>query len=256
MPVADWILPQGLTPILAAALVAASFLTSGFTAAFGIGGGVSLLALMGFILPVGALVPVHGVVQFGSNFGRAAIQSPHIRWFPLTAFALGAIIGAAIGVNFVITLDDALLKVLLGLFILVITWVSVPRLKEAGSMTFITGGLLTGIATMFVGATGPFVIALYEKTFSERRQVIATHAAAMVCQHGMKILAFGMAGFAFRQWLALIIAMVVSGLAGTFLGSKLLDQMPETDFRVAFKWLMTALALLLVARGLFLIQGH
>jgi hypothetical protein len=39
--------------------------------AFGIGGGAALLAVMASLVPPAALIPVHGVVQVGSNLGRA-----------------------------------------------------------------------------------------------------------------------------------------------------------------------------------------
>jgi uncharacterized membrane protein YfcA len=71
----------------------------------------------------------------------------------------------------------------------------------------------------------------------------------MVSQHAFKIIAFGFAGFAFHEWLALMVAMVTSGFFGTLLGSKLLDVMPETNFRIWFKWVMTVLGAILIFRG-------
>ena len=65
------LVPSGLEPAAAIILVTASFFTSALTAAFGVGGGVFMLALMGLMVPVAALIPVHGAVQLGSNTGRA-----------------------------------------------------------------------------------------------------------------------------------------------------------------------------------------
>ena len=64
-------LPEGIGVGAALLLVVASFFTSALTAAFGVGGGVAMLALMGLFVPVAALIPVHGTVQLGSNTGRA-----------------------------------------------------------------------------------------------------------------------------------------------------------------------------------------
>ncbi len=95
-------LPAGMGPAVALLLVAASFVTSALTAAFGVGGGMAMLALMGLFIPVAALIPVHGAVQLGSNTGRAWRQRAHVRtdiWLP---FVAGSLIGAAVGALFVL----------------------------------------------------------------------------------------------------------------------------------------------------------
>ena len=79
---ADWItslelLPPELPAIAALSLVAISFLTSALTAAIGIGGGVAMLAALASLTPPATALPVHGVVQIGSNFGRAALMRQH-----------------------------------------------------------------------------------------------------------------------------------------------------------------------------------
>ena len=61
-------------------LVAASLVTSFITAAFGIGGGVVLLVFLALVLPPAALIPVHGIVQLGSNAGRACIMLKEVVW--------------------------------------------------------------------------------------------------------------------------------------------------------------------------------
>ena len=63
-------LPAEIGPWLASLLMGISFLTSLITAAFGIGGGVVMIAVLASILPPAALIPVHAVVQVGSNAGR------------------------------------------------------------------------------------------------------------------------------------------------------------------------------------------
>jgi hypothetical protein len=48
-----------------------SFAGSFITAAFGIGGGIAFLADCAVLLPPAAIIPIHGVVQLGSNSVRA-----------------------------------------------------------------------------------------------------------------------------------------------------------------------------------------
>ena len=65
------------------------------TAAVGIGGGTVLLAVMAQVLPIKAIVPIHGVVQFGSNFGRAAIMMRQLSKPVVLWFLAGSVVGAA-----------------------------------------------------------------------------------------------------------------------------------------------------------------
>ncbi len=123
------LLPEGIGVGIAALLIIASFFTSAVTASFGIGGGVMMLALMGLFIPVAALIPVQGLVQFGSNAGRTYVQRAHVNKTFLKSFLAGSIFGAAIGAVTVVQLPDALMKIALGVFILFITWGKVPGMK-------------------------------------------------------------------------------------------------------------------------------
>ena len=69
-----YLFPPAMPLLDVGLLIAASLVTSFITAAFGIGGGVVLLAFLALVLPPVALIPVHGVVQLGSNGGRVAIM--------------------------------------------------------------------------------------------------------------------------------------------------------------------------------------
>jgi uncharacterized membrane protein YfcA len=244
------LLPQSVPVAAAAILVIASFLTSALTAAFGIGGGVALLAIMGYLLPVAVLIPVHGVVQWGSNAGRAFVQREFIRWDRVAPFVAGAFAGAAIGAPFVTELDDPLLKIAMGVFIIIVTWVKFPAMAGTGRAVMAVGGAATTFLSMFFGASGPLVSVFFAKAFDDRRMQVSSHAAAMTFQHGLKVVAFAFAGFAFARWLPLMALMVASGYAGTLLGTHLLHKLPEARFRLVFSLLMTALAADIIRNGL------
>nr|WP_319391794.1 sulfite exporter TauE/SafE family protein [uncultured Cohaesibacter sp.] len=231
-------------------LIFASYCTSAFTAAFGIGGGVALLAILGMVIPVTTLIPLHGTVQMGSNAGRAWHLRTHIKWRLIGLLLIGSVVGTIIGSQIVVALPDAVLKIILALFVLTITWLPTPRLAASGDSIVTIGALIAAIATMFVGATGPLIAALISNRVADRKQVVATHATAMTLSHGLKIIAFGFIGFVYTDWLGLIGAMILSGYLGTLTGSKLLHIMDEGLFRKIFRIVITALALLMLAGGL------
>lgn len=244
-------LPAGIEPWVGALLVVASAFTSALTASFGIGGGLAMLALMGIFVPVASLIPVHGVVQLGSNSGRAWHQRASVRMDVARPFIAGSLLGAVLGVFLVVQLPDALLKIVLGGFILLLTWMKVPgihRLTRAGLAVASVG---VAVLSMLVGATGPLVAVLLARFLdNDRKALVATSAVAMTTQHLLKIVVFGIAGFAFREWIPLVAAMILSGFVGTVYGSALLERMPEETFRRWFRICITVLALDLLRRGL------
>ncbi len=244
-------LPDTLGALPALLLIIASFFTSALTAAFGVGGGVAMLALLGLFIPVAALIPVHGAVQLGSNTGRAWRQRAHIRFSIAAPFILGSLIGAAVGAYFVVQLPDALLKLVLGVFVIAVTWTKIPGAARLGHAGLAFGSAVLALATMFVGATGPLLSAFFAQIIpDDRKALVATHAAGMTVQHALKVVVFAVAGFAFWRWLPFIALMIASGYLGTLYGSRLLEKMPEETFRRWFRIGLTLLALDLIRRGL------
>jgi uncharacterized protein len=243
------LLPANVSPGVFALLIVISFFTSALTAAFGIGGGVAMLGALAGTVPPAMIVAVHGVVQLGSNIGRAVLQRAHVLWRPTALFTLGSVIGAGLGIAVFTAIPEKLLLGLLGLFILLMTWVPKPRIPGLETTGVFIGGIIATFVTIFVGATGPFVQALFLPLGLEKRVLVATHAACNVIQHGLKVLAFGYLGFNFADWLPLLVAMIVSGFLGTWLGTRLLERLPEAVFKVILKWLLTVLALDLLRRS-------
>jgi uncharacterized membrane protein YfcA len=245
----DTLLPAGISPALALLLIAVSFLTSAFTAAFGIGGGTVMLgALAGTISP-NVIIAVHGLVQVGSNIGRTFIQRAHAVWPLVGRFTLGSIVGVLIGAWFVVALPERVLLGLLGVFILAMSWVPKPSIPGLASSGLVIGGGISTFITMFVGATGPFVQALLLPIGLEKRQLIATHAACATIQHLLKVFAFSALGFAFSGWIPLIAAMIVSGFIGTMAGTKLLENLPERWFLATIKTILTLVGIDLLRRA-------
>jgi uncharacterized protein len=212
---------------------------------------VALLALMGTALPVASLIPVHGLVQLGSNSGRAWHQRAHVVWPQLRPFMIGAAFGALVGATTIVQLPDRPMKLGLGVFILALTWLRLPTLGGMGKNLIGLGGALVAFLSMIFGATGPLLASLFEKAFPDRKEMVATVAVGNVVVHGLKVFAFALAGFAFAPWLPLIAAMIASGYFGTVCGTKLLHKIPETRFRLGFKLVLSALAVDLMRRGIF-----
>ncbi|MGK0375026.1 MAG: putative membrane protein YfcA [Arenicella sp.] len=250
------LLPDSLSWASFWGLVVLSGFTSMLTASFGIGGGVLLLAVIAQAIPVKAIIPVHAAVQLGSNTGRMLIMFRDIRWRFFAWFALGSILGALAGGQLVVNLPTNLLKASLGGFILLTVWG--PNVLHSNSFSrlgspksLIIGGVVSTFLTMFIGATGPLVVATIRIFKLNRLNLVATSAACLALQHTLKVLIFGLLGFAFSPYFLLILLMVCSGIIGTIIGRKLLIKTDEKRFQSWLNMILSVLALRLIYLAIF-----
>lgn len=242
--------PASVGPAAAAGLLALSFATSLITAIMGLGGGLLMLAVLAGTLPALAVIPVHGLVQLGSNLGRAVVFRREVHYRILGWFAAGAAIGVTVGANVVMQLPQAGLLALVGVFVLISTWAPKLRVWRVPDRGFLAVGAATAFASMFLGATGPFLAPfLSPDRLGDRRVTVATLAACMSLKHGLKVAAFAAVGFAYLPWLPFAAAMIACGLAGTLVGRAIILRLPERRFRLAFRVLLSILALRLLAQA-------
>jgi uncharacterized membrane protein YfcA len=249
MNLLSW-LPAETSPLAALALIVISFITSAISAAFGLGGGVAMLiALLSLTPPIVAL-PVHALVQIGSNAGRAwmlrtDIMTDIVRWF-----VPGSLVGVVLASQVIVSLPTQWLQLLLALFILWSVWAPRVSALAVSDKAYLGVGALTSFATMFLGATGPLLAAFLSPDRYGKVRTVSTHAACMTMQHLIKVIAFGFLGFVLTQWLPLVLVMIISGVIGTWTGRGLLRRLPESTFKWLFKGVLSILALRLLYKAL------
>ncbi len=228
-------------------LVGVSLLGAFITSAAGIGGGIVLLAVMATLMPTPAVIPVHGAVQIGANAARATLQHAHIDWRTFVYFGLGSIVGIGLGGSVVVALPADILRGGLAIFILYTVWGPKMRLVSEGGLIVALIGLIASFLTMFFGATGTFIAGLLNQRGYSPRELVATHSVCMGSQHILKVVTFGILGFAFADWVGLIALMMLAAVVGTYLGSLVLNRLPATTFATGIKVILTVLALNLLA---------
>ncbi len=249
----DAVAAPGVDNGAALALVATSMVTSFITAAFGIGGGVMLLGVLAVVLPPAMLIPVHGAVQIGSNAGRLLLMLKDVERSSVLPFLLGSLLGASLGGVLFVRLPPWLIQFAIAGFIV---WAVFGSAPTPGRRHLLGAGAVSSFLTMLFGATGPFVAAVVASMRLTPVRHVATQAALMTLQHSLKILVFGLLGFAFAPYLPLIIAMVASGFVGTILGRHLLVRMGHRYFKPILNTLLLLLAARLAWQGTeILLQG-
>lgn len=242
----------GLGWPLAASLAALSFVGSFITVAFGIGGGAVMLAVMAVLLPASAIIPVHGLVQLGSNAGRLSIMLRHVHLAVIPAFLLGALIGVAVGGAMVVQLPAGAVQLGVGTFILWSVFFKPPSFMRRSA---VFSGVISSFLTMFFGGTGPFVATFVKGQELTRLHHVATHAALMTIQHLLKVVAFGLLGFVFSQWLGFVALLIATGFLGTVVGRMVLTKINEARFLLILNAILTVLALRLIWSGLSSMSG-
>ena len=232
------------------ALVPIVFLTSCLTAVIGMGGGVLLLMIMPGLVPTAALLPLHALTQLASNLSRAAFGWRAIDLAIVPAFTAGAVAGGWLGAQLYQALDLRWLPVFIGLFVLVFTWLPLPLVRGGGQVALaILGFCQTGLG-MLAGATGPLGAAVLLQRNSERDWLVVNTAVYMTLNHALRLVAFFAIGFSFAPWWQLVTAMVVAGIFGSWVGTRLRALVPQRDFHTGFRLLVTVLALRMIVLAL------
>lgn len=240
----------GITSWTFVGLTVLSFFTAAFGVVAGLGGGVMLLAVMATIVPPTILIPLHGTVLFGTNVGRALIMRRHFLKHLLPVFFVGAVLGAIIGGQIVVTLPTATLQIILGLFIIYVCWAPRIAARAYSHTKFLLLGLIGTLAGMFVGSSGTLIAPYVAAACPDRHQYVATHSVLMSLIHGLKVAVFGVLGFAIGAYLPLILSMIATAFLGSLFGRAVLNRLPEAVFRRIFQVVLTLLALRLLYSGI------
>jgi uncharacterized membrane protein YfcA len=215
-------------------------------------GGITLLSVMLLFLEPLAVIPLHGVVQLVSNSSRTVIQRRYVDWRILSRYGLLLAPMGFAGLHLVRLLPPSGLGFLIGVFVLLATWA--PRALLLGTRPeqtdpkrrFLVLGGVTGLLTMVLGATGPLIAPFFLNIGLPRQGVIGTKAACQVLGHLVKVLIFGVAGFAYRDYLVPLALLSATAVAGTWIGSRLLERVNERWFRRLYMAVLTAIAARLV----------
>jgi len=227
-------------------LIPVALLTSTIAGVFGMGGGVPLITLMPGLVPPAAIIPLHAVTQLASNGSRALFGWRHIDLSLIPPFVVGAIAGAVAGAQVFSHLNLEWLPALIGVVILVITWLPLPAVRGQGGWPLVLLGFYqTGIG-MLIGASGPLGAAVLARRDQRRDWLVVNTAVYMSANHLLKIIAFAALGFVFADYWLLLLGMVVGVIAGSWLGTFLRQYVPEINFQFWFKVLVSMLALRMI----------
>jgi len=217
--------------------------TSFITAITGVGGGMTLIAILPSFLPASILIPVHGVTQLSSNISRAFFGYKDIYFKALPHYIIGSLFGVALFSSLLLYLSFTYIPLFIGVYILLSLWskkfdLILKRFESYYIMGFLQSGL-----SLFVGATGPMSMPMLMKDCKDPNQVIVTVAALSTITHTFKIFVFIGLGFAFFDYLELMIFMILGSVLGSYLGTLVRKKINTKKLVFLIKILLSILAL-------------
>lgn len=240
-------------------LIFSALITSSISAVIGMGGGIILLGIMAIIIPQGYMViALHGVIQLFSNTTRTYIFRKHIKKNIVNKFLIGSFVGAFLSGVIIFLLVQFyevksasdikvdFLKPIIGFFILWYLFLKGPK-KEKDNQSFIKVGGISGLASVFVGATGPLIAPFFLNSKLTKENIIVNKAACQMITHLTKIPLFiYFFNVNYVDEYFILIPLILSVYLGTNLGKKILSFIPERIFTILFKVCLTMIALRLI----------
>lgn len=221
---------------LACALMTAVFVTSVLSGILGMAGGMILMGLLVWLLPVQQAMILHSIAQFFANGSRAFIHRRHI-YRPVLPYYLAGLFGTFLffaAVSFVP--DKAVVYLLLGLgpFMAYLLPKNLKLDFTKPAQAFFCGLSVTGFQ-LTGGVAGPLLDMFFQTRKLTRHETIATKAFTQSISHVMKFVYFAFVvshtgGLTSGLPLWLCIAVVPMALAGSASSKFILERMTDAHF--------------------------
>lgn len=228
------------------------FVTSLLSGIFGMAGGLILLWVLLFLMPVGTAIAVHGVIQMVSNASRAFFSRAYIDYRILAILCLGLAVSTIALLIIDYQPDIIVVSIAIGLMPILV-WLPVSRLQLDASRPLhaLVCGLIAGALTVGVGVSGPTIDIFFIRTQMDRRKVIATKAAIQVISHATKIVFYWNAAQMLPRsdWIVILIAAPIA-IFGAHAGHGILQKMTDTDFRRWTRWIVTVVGAVYFTQGI------
>ena len=240
-------------------LIISAFITSSISAVLGMGGGIILLGIMAILIPEGYMViALHGVIQLVSNTTRTYVFKKHLKKDLVKEFSIGVFFGVMLSVVIIIILIQLfqvssaneikveILKPLIGLFIIWYLFLKGPK-KEKQIGSFVPVGAISGLSSIFVGATGPLIAPFFLSKNLLKENIIANKAACQMITHLTKIPLFiYFFNVNYIDSYAVLLPLILAVFLGTNFGKKILSFIPEELFKKLFKLALFIIAIKLI----------
>lgn len=239
-----------------AVIGAAAFLAAFVSGVFGMVGGQILLAVLLYYLPVAAAMTVFSGMMFVNGAWRAVLWRRHIDWSITIRYVAGSILAYA--VMMLIAYVPSKPVIYLGIGLLPLLGDLLPRklapdVTRRGMAAFC--GFIIMALQIAVGAAGNVLDMFFQASPLSRHVIVATKAITQLFSQAMRFVYFGALLDSLGEigpWQYFAVLALVSA-AGTSAGGLVLNRLSDSNFRKGTRYLIWALSVIYVGRGLWLL---
>lgn len=243
-------LPESIDLFELVILLITCFIGAIISTTIGTGGGLIVIGGMSLILPITALLSIHASVQAGSGLLRAFLfRDSFLKKF-FVLFIFGSLIGFFFSTQVLISLNEHILKLLLGLGIAILTLIQNFKIENISNLTIVFFGIITGFLTMFIGVIAPILGIVLSSMLKDRHLIVGTLAWCISFQNFGKALIFGQIGFDYSSWIILILLLIFVSYLGTIVGKRVLNKANNIFFEKILKIVILFLASKLIIEAL------
>ncbi len=217
------------------------------------GFGFALLAvpLLALVMPVNTAVVVGSIASLAMSVVTATLDRAHVQWRTATVIVAVAVVAMPLGLYLLVALPASALTALVGVAVLVSTFLvwRRPALPEGrGTLTSI--GLLVGVLTTATGTNGPPLVAAFQSLGYGKEAFRATIAAVFV---GCGIVSIGFFAYGHELTAAAVQACLIGipgGFIGWWAGDHLFRRLDTPTFRVVVLVALVAASVITLVRAL------
>jgi uncharacterized membrane protein YfcA len=241
----------GSLTIIAVTIVGTSFISG----IFGMAGGMILLGVLLLFFDVVTGMVLFSVIQLAANGWRAVLWWRFVRWPIFWLYVIGAFLAflAMRAVAFVP--DKAMVYLALGVMpflIEILPATARPNIEWRG-VPFITG-VLTTLVQLIAGVGGQFLDIFFQKSLLDRKTTVATKAVTQTFAHLLRLIYFGsLAGAMDIVPIWVHAPAILLAIVGTSLAPYVLERLTDVGFRQWTRWIILAISVIYLGRGLWLV---
>ena len=244
-------LVAGLSPLQLAGVGAAGFAGATLAAVSGFGGAAVLLPVLVAAFGPRLAVPILTVAQLIGNGSRVWLNRRELDYRVVGWFALGGVPTAVLGSMLFANAPLHALTRLIGAFLLlIVAWRRLrPEVQWRPSLRAFSGiGAVSSLLSALVGSVGPLMAPLFLAYGLVKGAYIGTEACATVVMHVTKLIVYRQAAVLPDTAIAAGLALGPVMIAGSWVGKRIVDRIPEHVFVLIIETTMVVAGLLFLIR--------
>ena len=228
--------------IILAFIICLAYVVRGIT---GFGSALIAVPLLAFFMPLSTVVPMIVLLDYLASLSHGLHHRQHIQWslvLPLLPFSL---MGIALALYLLGTLELGLLKQALGVFVISYgiysLLINAPH-QHRNRLWAIPAGSFGGLIGALFGTGGPFYVIYLQLQGLDKTAFRATVASIFLIDGGMRLAGYTVSGFYSKDTLMLAAIALPIMFTALYLGGHIHTNLKPTIFR-------KAIAVLLIGSG-------